>query len=700
MRRAFWLTILALAGLLGAATPARAQSYIGFAYPAGAQQGTTAQIRLGGQRLDGVRDVLVTGSGVHARLVEYMRMLNTQETALMREQLRELQAAAKKDEEAFQRDKVAQNVAERIQSRLAALSNRPANRAIADLVLVEVTVEPDAEPGPREIRLVTGIGVTNPLVFQVGQFPEVARKPMVTADFIVLGNEAASQRKRPEEEIEERLTVPCVANGQVAAGEVNHYRFEARKGQRLVITVEARQLIPYLADAVPGWFQPVVALYDAGGKEVAYNDDYRFKPDPVILFEVPSNGEYLLTISDALFRGREDWVYRLTIAESPFVTSIFPLGGRAGEPAKIEMKGWNLDKARLTPPAKDAGPGVHFVAASRGALVSNRMPFVLDTLPEAVEKEPNNSPSEAQKVELPIILNGRIDHPDDVDVFQFEGRAGETIVAEVSARRLDSPLDSVLKITDAAGNLLALNDDYEDPGTGLNTHHADSYLMVELPSDGTYYVHLGDVARHGGEEYAYRLRLSAPRPDFALRVVPSGIGLRSNTTATVSVHAIRLDGFDGAIKLGLQDPPEGFSSTGATLAADSHMVRMTIRTTLEATEQPVELVVEGRAEIDDEEVVRAAVAAEDRMQAFLWRHLVPAEQFVASVYDPSYQPPRTRIPPPAPPKEETEPSSEPPRFTKAQVASRLRQIEFLYENWYLMDDFYHRKVAELDVPEE
>ena len=69
-------------------------------------------------------------------------------------------------------------------------------------------------------------------------------------------------------------------------------------------------------------------------------------------------------------------------------------------------------------------------------------------------------------MKLPVIINGRIDRPDDWDVFQFAGRAGETIVAEVTARRLDSPLDSVLKLTDAAGKVLAFNDDHEDPGPG------------------------------------------------------------------------------------------------------------------------------------------------------------------------------------------------------------------------------------------
>ena len=63
----------------------------------------------------------------------------------------------------------------------------------------------------------------------------------------------------------------------------------------------------------------------------------------------------------------------------------------------------------------------------------------------------------------------------------------------------------------------------------MNTHHADSYLMVKLPADGTYYVHLGDTARNGGEEYAYRLRISPPQPDFALRVVPSSVALRGKS---------------------------------------------------------------------------------------------------------------------------------------------------------------------------
>jgi hypothetical protein len=523
----------------------------------------------------------------------------------------------------------------------------------------------------------------------------------------VLGKEGLAQRKRPPEEEEVAITVPCTMNGQIASGEVNKYRFEAKKGQRLVVSVSARELIPYIADAVPGWFQPVVALHDADGKEVAFGDDYRFKPDPTLYFEVPKDGEYVLSITDAIYRGREDFVYRITLGQLPFITGVFPLGGRVGEPVAIEMDGWNLQKAKLTPPPNSGPAGVCQVTAKTAEFVSNSMPFALDTLPECFDAESNNDPAHAQKVQLPVIVNGRTDRPDDWDVFQVDGKAGDTIVAEVHARRLDSPLDSMLKITDAEGKLLAFNDDHEDVGSGLNTHHADSYLMVELPADGAYFVHLGDTARHGGKEYAYRLRISAPRPDFALRVAPSSAAFRGRQSTSVTVYAIRKDGFNGDIKLGLKDAPKGFSATDVKLPKGKDTVRLSLKTTLPSSKQPVNLAIEGRAAIGEQDVAHEAVPAEDRMQAFLWRHLVPAENLQALVYDPSYEPPPARVTPSLTEEDKakaqakveaaTADAASKFKFTKRQVAGRLRQLRALFEEWLLTEDFYKSKVAECEA---
>ena len=742
MNRVTWVSLLVVAGVLATASAARGQSqYIGYVYPAGGQQGTTFPVRLGGQRLTGVCDVRVSGEGVSGRVVLYYARVNNREQRLLSEQLKALtkgkdtisdamvarmsaftfptpigpkedRTPTRKSAKPAPNKKVAkaasakpptkkglakQKLIDRIRRKISANERKPACQSIAELVFLEVTVAPDAKPGRREIRLVTRRGVSNPLPFFVGQVPEVARKAMKISKTQVLGKEYLAQRKRPPEEVEMRVTVPCTMNGQIATGEVNRYRFKAKQGQRLVISAKARALVPYVADAVPGWFQAVMTLCDASGNEVAYNDDFRSNPDPTLYVEVPKDDEYVLTISDAIYRGREDFVYRITIGELPFVTSIFPLGARAGQPPKIEMEGWNLGKAQVAAPPKDATPGTHLVAARKGKLTSNHLPFAIDTLPECLDNEPNNTQANAQKVKRPVIVNGRVDRPGDWDVFEIEGNAGATVVIEVQARRLASPLDSFIKVTDASGQVLALNDDHHDAASGLNTDHADSYLMVKLPANGKYFVHLGDTTRHGGKAYAYRLRISPPRPDFHLRVVPSRIVMASRKATAVTVYAVRKDGFDGAIKLNVKGLPKGITSSGATLPAKKDVARLTVKTTLAQTKKPVKVAVAGRARIQGKDVVHEAVAAEDAMQAFLWRHLLPADELVALVGSPYYKPPTTRKRPPISENNRPKPPEGGPQYTKQQVAGRIREIERLYQQWFLTDDFANRLIAEVEA---
>ncbi len=752
------LLILVTAILAATSSTWAQKQYIGYVYPAGGQQGSTFAIRLGGQGLVHASGLVVSGEGVSVRLVDYYRVMNNQEMSLLRQQLSALRkkgatvgdvmaakmawfefparvappevhglvclacgrlnplgatvcsncnakldkpkdpkpgkTGAKNPPPTSENELAKRNLIDRIQRRFAEDERTPAVRAHLELVFAEVTVAPDAKPGRREIRVITKRGISNALPFYVGQVPEVARKPMKTARKPVLGKEHLAQRKRPPSEEQMHITVPCTMNGQIAAGEVNRYRFPARKGQRLLISARARELVPYVADGVPGWFQAVLRIHDAKGNELAYNDDFRFHPDPVLFFEVPADGDYVLTINEAIFRGRESFVYRITIGELPFVTSVFPLGGRVGQPVKIETHGWNLAKTTLAPPALDAKPGRYLLAATDGTLVSNYVPFALDTLPECLEKESNDEPSKAQKVSLPIIVNGRADRPGDWDVFEVQGKAGQTIVAEVHARRLGSPFDSFIKVTGADGRIIALNDDHHDAASGLNTDHADSYLMVKLPADGKYFIHLGDTRRHAGKAYAYRLRISQPRPDFALRLVPSRIIMRSASSAAVTVYAIRKDGFNGPISLSFKNLPKGLQSSPVTLAAKKEAAKLTIRTSLTESE-PVNLTVVGRTKIGDRELVRQAVPAEDRMQAFLWRHLLPAENLPLLVYNPSYRPPVDRVRPPI--RDQDRPKNVKRTLRKSQVDWYLRQIEGLYQQWFLTDAFANRQIAGIEA---
>jgi hypothetical protein len=256
--------------------------------------------------------------------------------------------------------------------------------------------------------------------------------------------------------------------------------------------------------------------------------------------------------------------------------------------------------------------------------------FALNSRASQREAEPNDA-SAAQTVTLPVVIDGRIDQAGDADVFRFEGRGGDEVVAEVLARRLVSPVDSVLTLTDGSGRRLATNDDWDDKGSGLLTHHADSRLCVTLPADGTYFLRMADTQKRGGPDYGYRLQIGPPQPDFELRVVPSAINLRAGATVPVTIHALRRDGFGGEIVLGLQNAPAGFALGGARIPAQQDSVRVTLTVPANAREGARPLTVLGAATILGRDVVHRAVPADDRMQAFAYRHLVPARELRVSV---------------------------------------------------------------------
>lgn len=629
-----------LAVLLVIALPSQGQRppneqgspHIGYVFPAGGQRGTTFQVVVGGKYLDGVSSAYVSGSGVqvtlkthtrplaqyeHRSLMNKMKALEEQRTAAVGTGGRRGPGAPAATTSAGWTAAQEKWLGE-IRARVAnsPISGRLPNPTLGELVTLQVTLASDAELGERELRLGTPGGLSNPLKFFVGELPEISEKPHE----IVRG--ASSEASKAAAAKEMRIAVPSTVNGQILQGGINRYRFPARSGQQLVVAVQARELIPYISDAVPGWFQATVTLFDSKGQEVAYTDDYKFHPDPVLFYNVPASGDYVLEIKDSLYRGRDDFVYRIAIGELPFVTGVFPLGGKLGTQTTLSVAGRNLSFNQLPLDLRNMLPGIQPISTGR---LSNRVVVFADTLPECFDKEPNNAAESAQPVVLPIVINGRIDQPGDMDVFRFEGKVGDSIVAEVYGRRLDSPIDSMLTITDAAGKQLAFNDDHEDKGSGLNTHHADSYLALTLPVTGSYFVHIGDTQHEGSPATSYRLRISAPRPDFELRVTPSSLNIHGGDSIPLTIHALRKDGFTGAITLRLKDAPKGFTLSSAQIAEKQDQGKLTLNAPSLSTMDPFSLHIEGYASIQGRDIVRPAVPAEDMMQAFGYRHLVPAQ---------------------------------------------------------------------------
>lgn len=599
--------------------------HLGYLYPAGGQRGSEFELTLGGQYLDDASSVHVSGDGVQVTIGKHYKPLNQAQAALLRNKLDDARTKLGIEGQAiFNRDNLARAAKEAgiTAEQLELMKDfrqqmqdpkRQPNPAIAETVTVHIKLAADATPGAREVRLISEWGLSNPLYFQIGTLPEFRETEP--------NDRTMSNRIRG--------TLPQVINGQIKPGDIDRFSFQAKAGTQLVASVSARDVIPNLADAVPGWFEATLTLYDNDGRELAFSSGFRFRPDPLLVFRVPADGTYTIEIHDALYRGREDFIYRIALGEVPFLAGIFPLGGREGTSADVELHGWNLDQPRTK--IECAAAGVQLVVGRHGAVESNRLPFAVDTLPECLEREPNNAATQAQTVEMPIIVNGRIEKADDQDVFQFHGRAGEEIVAEVFARRLESPLDSLLVLTDATGKELARNDDYEDKAYGLTTHHADSRITFRLPADGNYLLHLTEAQQHGGPEYAYRLRVAAPQPDFELRVVPASLTVRPGMSGPVTVYALRKDGFAGEIALRLKNAPEGFVLSGGRLPENCEKLRLTLSVPAGEAQAPQPLELEGRALIGQRIVTHTALPAEDMMQAFIYHHLVAAKQWMVAV---------------------------------------------------------------------
>ncbi len=636
--------------LLALALPAFAQTAgqrltptIGYVYPAGGQRGTEVVVCVGGEKLTGATAVHLSLPGALAKVTGYDRPASQKEINDAREKVQQLQEkrtasrATAKDQAPGaatpawtpEDDKV-------LADARALLARRPArltNPAIAETVTLRVTIPKNARSGDHELRIQTSTGLSNPLVFQVSDLPE-------STDLVVIGSDnpppSAAAREAGLRNVAKKtareVKLPTVVNGQILPGEVDRIRFAAQKGQRLVLAVSARVLIPYLADAVPGWFQATLALYDPQGREVGYEDDYRFSPDPLLAYTIPADGDYTVEIKDSIYRGREDFVYRIALGELPYLTGIFPLGSAPQPQTTFDLAGWNLPSEKLTIPADNRNAGTFLLAVRNQGQLSNSVKFAIDGPAETMETtQPHQSRAEAQPITLPAIVNGRIQRTDDNDFYGFEGKAGLEIVAEVFARRLHSPLDSVLELTDADGRRLAFNDDSDDKASGLITHHADSRLAVKLPIDGRYFLRVADAQHRGGTEYSYRIRVGPPQPDFELRVVPSTLNARAGASVPVTVYALRHDGFDGEILLGLKDAPRGFFLNGARIPPGVEKIQLTLTTPPTPFDQPLDLRLIGQGKLGDRAIVHAALPADDMMQAFLYRHLVTAKDFKVCV---------------------------------------------------------------------
>src|SRR5438132_2508355 len=201
----------------------------------------------------------------------------------------------------------------------------------------------------------------------------------------------------------------------------------------------------------------------------------------------------------------------------PAAVAISGEGVRAGvvaeeHAAPVRIVGNSTARIRLEI-APDAPLGIRELRLLTPAGLTNRALFEVSRGMASVrESEPNDSFAAAQKVPIPVTIDGRIYPSEDVDTYRFTVESGDELLFRVTAQPLESSLDGYLTLRDSSGRELASNDDYVT---------RDPALAYRFQKAGEYAIEVRDVDYGGSLESSYRLTSS--REPYLRTVYPLGV---------------------------------------------------------------------------------------------------------------------------------------------------------------------------------
>ena len=219
---------------------------------------------------------------------------------------------------------------------------------------------------------------------------------------------------------------------------------------------------------------------------------------------------------------------RITSVEEVPVEKMVTPKGVVRTDAPIDDKARKFALTAVVTIAKEVSHGVHGFRLHTPLGVSNQLRFAVSALAETKEQEPDD-PGKPQGITLPAAIVGSLGTAGDVDAYRFTARAGEEMVFQVVARPLGARLDSVVRLLDASGRVVAENNDID-----LNR---DSVLTWRFTAAGTYAIAIEDL-EHGGGADGFGYRIYAGALPYVSAVFP--LGVRQGAGGDVAVTGVNL----------------------------------------------------------------------------------------------------------------------------------------------------------------
>ena len=587
----FLLTVLGAASNVGqAASEPEAFSV----FPIGGQQGTALEAEIRGRGLGGAYAVRFEGEGLEARIKRVEAIEPDEED--------DYKANSAKAEESSQGQRI----------------------------LLEVRIDPAAETGPRSLRVVSEKGVSNSLVF------------LVNSDAVVL--EAATPHHTPEEA--QQVVLPALVNGKIGKErERDYYAFDVLKGQqiafevfargrrsaptkgegkpfdaiprmrwtyqfpkegRYLVRVESSRIVDLVLATTVVSFIPQVGLFETTGSWLNPLAPTRLK------FDEDGRADFERQVAKTIYgRTSPDFVYQLRIVprERPAIYEEWSarLAGvdwqersftRKLQPDRLKV----LWSRTVKVPEQEAGHGNGGSSsnplggpATEGEHEDADLSGGAALIPILVEQEPNDGLDQALEVSVPVIIEGTIERPGDVDTFRFKVESRQPLAFEIETPQATPPrFYPKLELLDSGGRELLTNVhqkmkiDVQDPlsyfsileclakGAGCNLHSV-SYLealeakVIEtLEQPGQYHLRIRDLTpRRGGAGYAYRVLI---RPQVAhvgeIELKEDRVNLVAGEARKLTVTTGQEEGFDGEVVIGVEGLPRGVEALTGTEAED------------------------------------------------------------------------------------------------------------------------------------
>ena len=357
------------------------------------------------------------------------------------------------------------------------------------LVVARVNLAENCSLGEHHLRARTSSGLSELRTFFVGPYRCV-------------------EEVEPNNDITNAQWIPLntTVSGVIKSEDVDCFAVDLKRGQRLSAEVEGIRLGRALFDSR-------LTITTTNGTVLADVDDtWLAMQDPFASLVVPEDGRYIIRLRDATYGGNDQCRYRLHVGSFPRPTCVFPPGAHTGETldATFFSEATGEFRQRITLPGSvhDSMP---LFAELDGLQAPTpnwiRVSDFYNVLAGAGNQD-RGSATVATSAP-PFALNGILRTNGQEDWFQFTAVKDAKLDLSVYARRLRSPVDSVLELFDMAGHQLASNDD----GAG-----ADSELKFTPTASTNYLVRIYDKLRRGGPDFSYRVEIKPITPELSVKI--------------------------------------------------------------------------------------------------------------------------------------------------------------------------------------